>query len=53
MIGIPVGIIGGLALLVALTKESCPIAYVDRGDGWELVGEAYAGAAFRSVAGRP
>jgi hypothetical protein len=36
-------------LIVALTKESCPIVYVDRGPGWELVGEAYAGAAFRSI----
>ena len=38
-----------VALIVALTKESCPFVYVDRGEGWELVGEAYAGAAFRST----
>jgi len=38
-----------VALVVALTKESCPFVYVDRGEGYELVGEAYAGAAFRST----
>jgi hypothetical protein len=43
------GVLAVVALLVALTKESCPIVYVDRGQGLELVGEAYAGAAFRSI----
>lgn len=38
-----------LAVIVALTKESCPFVYVDRGRGLELVGEAYPGAAFKSV----
>jgi hypothetical protein len=38
-----------LGVIVALTKESCPFVYVDRGRGPELVGEAYPGAAFRSV----
>lgn len=37
------------ALVVALTKESCPFVYADTGAGWELHGEAYAGAAFRST----
>jgi hypothetical protein len=44
-----VGVLAVIFLIVALTKESCPIVYVDRGRGWELVGEAYAGAAFRSI----
>jgi len=43
------GVLALVLLIVALTKESCPIVYVDRGPGWELVGEAYAGAAFRSI----
>ena len=43
------GVLALVFLLVALTKESCPIVYVDRGFGWEQVGEAYAGAAFRSI----
>jgi hypothetical protein len=43
------GVLAVVALIAALTKESCPIVYVDRGLGWELVGEAYAGAAFRSI----
>ena len=38
-----------VALIGILTKESCPFVYVDRGRGWEFVGEAYAGAAFRST----
>ena len=42
-------VVGVAAIIVALTKSSCPFAYVDRGHGWELVGEAYAGAAFRSI----
>jgi hypothetical protein len=32
-----------------VTKTSCPFVYVDRGDGFELVGEAYSGAALRSI----
>jgi len=43
------GVLAALLIIVALTKESCPFVYVDRGQGWELVGEAYAGAAFRSI----
>jgi hypothetical protein len=31
------------------TPESCPFVYVDRGEGWERVGLAYVGAAFRSI----
>lgn len=38
-----------LTVIVLATKESCPFVYIDRGDGPELVGEAYAGAAFRSI----
>lgn len=48
-LGLAVATVGAVALLVALTKESCPFVYVDRGNGWEFVGEAYAGAAFRST----
>ena len=45
----PGAIVATVALLVALLKESCPFVYVYRGHAWELVGEAYAGAAFQSV----
>jgi hypothetical protein len=38
-----------VVIIVALTKSSCPFVYIDRGHGYELVGEAYAGAAFRSI----
>jgi hypothetical protein len=48
-VGIPVVVFAGLLVLVAVTKESCPLLYVDRGHGLELVGEAYAGAAFRAL----
>jgi hypothetical protein len=49
VLGITAATVGAVALIVALTKESCPFVYVDRGTGWEFVGEAYAGAAFRST----
>lgn len=48
-LGAAVGVLGVAMIIVALTKESCPFVYVDRGRGPELVGEAYAGAAFRSL----
>ena len=49
-IGIAAGAVAAVALIVALTKESCPFVYVDRGGGLELVGEACtAGAAFASI----
>jgi hypothetical protein len=49
IVGITSAVIAVTVLLVLLTKESCPIVYIDRGNGWEIVGEAYAGAAFRSI----
>jgi len=49
VVGTSAGIFAALLLIVLATKESCPFVYVDRGQGWELVGEAYAGAAFQSV----
>jgi len=48
-VGLTAAIVGGVAILVAVLKTSCPFVYVDRGNGWELVGEAYAGSAFRST----
>ena len=48
-VGIAAGAFATIVLIVLLTKESCPFVYVDRGDGLELVGEAYAGAAFASI----
>jgi hypothetical protein len=48
-VGIVAGAFAGVILLVALLKESCPFVYVDRGQGPELVGEAYAGAVLRSI----
>jgi hypothetical protein len=52
-VGVTLLAVGGtlavLAVIVALTKESCPFVYADNGDGLRLVGEAYAGAAFRSL----
>jgi hypothetical protein len=48
-VGVIGGVLAALFIIVALTKESCPFVYVDRGEGFELVGEAYAGAAFHST----
>lgn len=47
--GLAAGVVAVVAIVVALTKTSCPFVYVDYGNGWELVGEAYSGAAFRST----
>jgi hypothetical protein len=49
VLGVTAAVLAVVALIVALTKESCPILYVEGDDGWQLVGEAYAGAAFRSI----
>ena len=49
VVGVTGAVFGGILLIAILTKESCPFVYVDRGNGMELVGEAYPGAAFRSV----
>ncbi len=48
-LGVLAGSVLALGVIVLLTKESCPFVYVDRGRGPELVGEAYPGAAFRSI----
>jgi hypothetical protein len=48
-IGVIIVIAGIAALVVALTKTSCPLAYVDTGKGPELVGEVYSGATSRAV----
>jgi hypothetical protein len=48
-LGVAAGVFVVAAIIAALTKESCPFVYVDGGKGFELVGEAYPGAAFRSI----
>ena len=48
--GIYAAVLLGIVILVALTKSSCPFFYVDDGTRTLLVGEAYSGAAFRSIA---
>jgi hypothetical protein len=40
----------GLALIIVATKSFCPFFYVDDEGRLNLVGEAYSGAAFRSIA---
>jgi hypothetical protein len=51
LVGVGVAaLVAAVVLVVVLaTKESCPILYVDGDDGPRQVGEAYAGAAFRSI----
>jgi hypothetical protein len=48
-VGLIAAVVAVAAVIVALTKQSCPFVYVDRGSGWEFVGEAYSGAAFRAT----
>jgi hypothetical protein len=46
-----VGLLVGIGIIALLTKSSCPFFYVTGDDGRPvLVGEAYSGAAFRSIA---
>jgi hypothetical protein len=47
--GIVLGTLAIVALIVALTKTSCPFVYVDGGDGLHFVGEAYSGATSRAT----
>jgi hypothetical protein len=47
--GIYAAILFGVALIVLATKSSCPFFYMEDGDHLRLVGEAYSGAAFRSL----
>ena len=43
------GAFGAAALLVVLFKTSCPFVYLDGGDGFRFVGEAYPGATSRAT----
>jgi hypothetical protein len=47
--GIVLGTLLLVAVIVALTKTSCPFVYVDGGDGIRFVGEAYSGATSRAT----
>jgi len=47
--GVVLGTLAVVALIVALTKTSCPFVYVDDGTGLRFVGEAYSGATSRST----
>jgi hypothetical protein len=47
--GIVLGALAVAALVVALTKTSCPFVYVDDGTGLRFVGEAYSGATSRAT----
>jgi hypothetical protein len=47
--GIVLGALLVAALVVALTKTSCPFVYVDDGTGLRFVGEAYSGATSRAT----
>lgn len=42
-------IAGGVILIVALTKDSCPFLYSDDGTGYALEGELYSGAVFKNI----
>ena len=49
-IGLVVGITAAVSLAAVATKgASCPIVQIDRGDGFETVGEGYPGAVFRCL----
>ncbi|WP_201983828.1 hypothetical protein [Hymenobacter rubidus] len=43
---ITVGVLAVIAIIIALTKSSCPFVYASDGQGYHFVGEAYGGAIF-------
>jgi hypothetical protein len=47
--GVTVAAVGAFAVLIILTKSSCPFVYADGGDGLRFVGEAYPGATSRAT----
>ena len=49
VIAITSAVVAAVFIIALIAKESCPFVYIDTGNGWELVGEAYAGAGFRSI----
>ena len=49
ILGVTAAIFAILFIVAMATKESCPIVYVEGEGGYQLVGEAYAGAVFRSI----
>jgi len=49
VVGVILGIIAVVALIVALTKKSCPFVYLVTAEGAQLVGEAYSGAITRAT----
>lgn len=48
-VGITAAVVLAIVLIAVVTK-ACPMLYVDRGSGMELIGVPYAGALFRSIA---
>jgi hypothetical protein len=48
--GVVIAVFIGIAIIVALTKSSCPFFYIEQNGRLVLVGEAYSGAAFASIA---
>ncbi len=48
-IGVTVAVLGIIAIIVALTKESCPYIYSSNGDHFVLEGESFGGAIYPSM----
>jgi hypothetical protein len=48
--GVAAGVVVLLFIIVLLTKTSCPFVYVEKDGRRVMVGEAYSGAAFASIA---
>ncbi len=46
---VPVGTAGLLALIVALTKSSCPYVYINSHNNYEFAGEIFSGAVYPSL----
>jgi hypothetical protein len=49
VVGVIAGTLGIVALIIALTKESCPFLYASDGTGFNLEGELYSGAIFKGI----
>jgi len=46
---VPISVVGITALIIALTKSSCPYVYISEGDSFRFAGEIFSGAVYSSL----
>ena len=45
----PIVIVGGIIAIAALTKSSCPLVYLKKGNNYDFAGEIFGGAVYSSL----